>query len=131
MSFFFRMGRPVGNTQTIGEYLFDKMAHVAFITLMLFVGAESISSTGEWRTDLVLYAYIAMFTYTIFGKALWSIHHPTDVFDWRDLVFDLWCALFIPMVCTLLLASWVYGLVLIVWLLGVIAGSNNHWGSPS
>ena len=134
MSFLHRMGAPVGNTQSVGLYLFDKIAHVSFITFMLYLASFIRGPWHGWfAPDMMLYiaGTIAAFAYTGIGKVLWHLHHPEDPFTWSDLVFDWWVVQYIPVMATMLFMP-SYTLILLgIWLLGLLAGSNNAIGSPS
>ncbi len=116
-----RMGKVVGDENTVARYLLEKVGHTALI-------AWSLASLLGLRALLV--AIIAALGYVVVGKVLWYARHRT--FSAKDLVFDLVVGSLVPIIAIPSVYGWPVAIGLVVlWCGAVVVGSNNQWGSPS
>jgi hypothetical protein len=116
-----RMGKVVGDENTVARYLVEKVGHTALIawSLAALSGLPSLLAAG-----------IATVGYVVVGKALWLIRHHT--FDARDFLFDLVVGSLVPIIVVPSVYGWpIASGLLAVWCVVVLVGSNNQWGKPS
>lgn len=116
-----RMGKIVGDENTVARYLLEKIGHTALIawSLAALLGLPMLLAAG-----------IAAVGYVVVGKALWLAKHRT--FDARDLFFDLVVGSLVPIIAVPSVYGWHLAIgILALWCLAVVVGSNNQWGKPS
>lgn len=121
MSFPQRMGRIVGDQNTVSRYLTEKIGHTALIawTFVMLFGVRPLPA-----------AIAAALTYIVVGKALWWIGHRT--FNAKDFVFDFVVGLMVAVIAVRPIEGWLITVgFFAAWCAAIAAGSNNQWGSPS
>ena len=150
MSLATRMGAIVGDENTVGRYLLEKIGHTALIAWAL----QSLGATVDWLdapfVDPTFAAVLAATLYNVIGKALWlraararavRLNAPHRFvnesgravgwwFEVKDTIFDEWVGLFVA-VLSFVGAPLLFLPLATLWFAGFAIGSNNHWGSPS
>lgn len=116
-----RMGKIVGDENTVARYLVEKIGHTALIawTLVALLGLRPLLAAG-----------IATVGYVVVGKVLWFINHHT--FDAKDFLFDLVVGSLVPVIVVPPEYGWpIAGGLVALWCIVLVVSSNNQWGKPS